>query len=67
MFTATPKLDYAPVLDDEQAGNFDDGQQLLALFGDPDARGHRKWAEMFDPAACQEANVEAILSELPKL
>lgn len=67
MFTATPKLDYAPVLDDEQAGNFDDGQQLLALFGDPDARGTRKWGEMFDTAACQEANVEAILSELPKL
>ncbi|WP_265563949.1 hypothetical protein [Sphingomicrobium arenosum] len=40
---------------------------LNALFADPDARGSRKWGDIFDPAACQEADLEAILSELPKL
>ena len=33
---------------DKDCGNFsDDTEQLLALFTDPDARGSRRWREVF--------------------
>ena len=52
---------------DEGRGSFSAIPALAALFADPDARGARKWKDMFDKKRCSGATPSDILSVLPKL
>ena len=53
---------------EEGEGRFIDPIDALpSLFVDPDGRGSRKWAHMFDPARCEELDLVQLLGDLPKL
>ena len=52
---------------DAPGGSFGDSEELLPLFSDPDARGHRKWSTMFDTDNCDEIDAREFLSGLPSL
>ena len=61
-------MDEALLAVDHPCGNFLDATDAFApLFGDPDARGGRKWSEVFNPANAREIDPREILEELPKL
>ncbi|MCJ7421806.1 hypothetical protein [Sphingomicrobium astaxanthinifaciens] len=53
---------------EEQPGSFTEESTVLrTLFDDPDGRGPRKWRDIFNPACCEEVDLESILAGVPKL
>ena len=52
---------------DEKGGSFCDNERLLPLFADPDARGARRWREMFDADLCDEADATRLVRSMPSL
>ena len=52
---------------DERGGSFGDSERLLPLFSDPDARGARRWREMFDPEQCDEMDAAKLVRSMPSL
>ena len=59
---------HVPATDEERDGRFTDPVDAFpALFADPDGRGSRKWAQIFDTSRCEELKIEQLLGGLPKL
>ncbi|WP_265570177.1 hypothetical protein [Sphingomicrobium nitratireducens] len=57
-----------PVAPDATDGSFvEPSQHLLPLFADPDARGGRRWADMFDPDQCEEVDQARLCDLFPSL
>ena len=51
----------------DPSGSFVDSDRLLPLFADPDARGARRWSEMFDGDRCEEIEAMELFRSLPSL